>query len=252
MKLAEVPMKLANFVYMELQGADAKQAERFYSELLGWDFQDLPKSPIPYALIKSGVENVGGMTKGSGSPHWLAYIGVSDVAAATAKAKALGAKVEVDTRAFGELGKLSILVDPSGARVGLWESASTELAKNEWGAVIDHKDLLELRWFASTSSMSDGGFMATLCLFASEAESARPGRLLIDATKFQHAFGGGIMEWRNAHIVPRYGAAGVRRLAFVMPPNFPKAGAEEYEGPAVFPTRWFTDRQEALSWLRGE
>jgi len=244
-------MKPAKFVYMELQGVDATQAERFYSELLGWDFLDVPKAPIPYALIKSGAENVGGMTKGSGSPHWLAYIGVPDVAAATAKAKALGAKVEIDAQAFGEFGKLSVLVDPAGARVGLWESASTELAKNEWGAVIDYKDVLELRWFSSTSTMSDGGFMATLCLFAQAAESVRSKCLLIDATKFQHTFGSGIMEWRDAHIVPRYGAAGVRKLAFVMPPNFPKAGAEEYEGPAVFPTKWFTDRQEAIGWLRG-
>jgi len=33
-------------------------------------------------------------------------------------------------------------------------------------------DVLELRWLPSTASMSDGGFMATLCLFAWEAERA--------------------------------------------------------------------------------
>jgi hypothetical protein len=58
------------------------------------------------------------------------------------------------------------------------------------------------------------------------------------------------MEWRDAHIIPRYGAAGVRKFAFLMPPAFPQAGSETVEGPAIFPTRWFVDRTEAFTWLR--
>jgi hypothetical protein len=94
--------------------------------------------------------------------------------------------------------------------------------------------------------------MATLCLFVWEAERARPRALLIDATEFKHTFGPGVMEWRDAHIIPRYGAAGVRRFAFLMPTGFPGAGAEAVEGPAVFPTKWFVDRHAALAWLRTE
>ena len=243
-------MRAMGFVYMELQVPDAGQVQSFYSDLLGWQFQDVPASPVPYASISSGGESIGGVTKASGAPQWLGYIGVPDVAAATAKAKALGASIEVDSQPVGTLGKLSVLIDPAGARVGLWQAASVESRRNEWGAVIDHKDLLELRWFSSTSSMTDGGFMATLCLFAAEAERARSTRLLIDATEFKHTFGNGVMEWRDAHIIPRYGAAGVRKFAFVMPAGFPRAGTEAHEGPAVFPTRWFTDRPAALAWLR--
>ena len=124
------------------------------------------------------------------------------------------------------------------------------LAENEWGEIVDHSGVLELRWHASTA-MTDGGFMATLCLFASEAERRRPRGLLIDATNFNHAFGPGIMQWRDAHIIPRYGASGARRFAFVMPPGFPNAGRETTEGNAVFPTRWFVDRDQALAWLLG-
>ena len=127
----------------------------------------------------------------------------------------------------------------------------TELVGNEWGVILRHEGagLLELRWLVTTAEMTDGGFMATLCLFAWEAEKARPRRLLIDATRFRHRFGEGVMEWRDAQIIPRYGAAGVRRFAFHMAAGFPKAGSEEVEGPAVFPTRWFVDRQSALDWL---
>jgi len=126
------------------------------------------------------------------------------------------------------------------------------MVQNDWGVIVDHSDVLELRWLRSTSTMTDGGFMATLCLFATEAEKARPRALFIDATQFEHTFGPGIMEWRDAHIIPRYGAAGVRRFAFLMPVGFPRAGAEAVEGPAVFPTKWFVDRREAFEWLRGK
>lgn len=126
---------------------------------------------------------------------------------------------------------------------------SKEIVKNEWGVIVQHKEFLELRWFASTANMKDGGFMATLCLFVSEAEKARPRGALIDAAEFRHKFGPGVMEWRDAHIVPRYGGAGVRKFAFVMPAAFPDAGKEAVEGPAIFPTRWFVSRDEAIRWL---
>jgi predicted enzyme related to lactoylglutathione lyase len=58
-----------------------------------------------------------------GSPSsWLAYVEVDDVAAATRKAKALGAKVMVDVKEIPEAGTMSIIVDPTGAALGLWKS----------------------------------------------------------------------------------------------------------------------------------
>ena len=128
--------------------------------------------------------------------------------------------------------------------------SAAERVRNEWGVIVDHTDLLELRWLPSTSTMTDGAFMATLCLFASEAEKARRPGLFIEATEFRHALGPGVLAWRDAHIIPRYGAAGVRKFAFIMPSGFPDAGKEAVEGPAVFPTKWFLNRQEAMSWLR--
>jgi hypothetical protein len=124
-----------------------------------------------------------------------------------------------------------------------------ELVRNEWGAIGQHAGFVELRWLPDAPPMSDGAFMATLCLLATEAEKERPRGLLIDAVTFRHSFGPGVMAWRDASVVPRYGAAGVRRFAFVMPPSFPGAGTESVEGPAVFTTRWFTVRDEAVRWL---
>lgn len=130
---------------------------------------------------------------------------------------------------------------------------AVELVRNPWGAIILHQSekILELRWLPST--MTDNAFKATLALFASEAEKARPSFLLIDATEFRHTFAAGVMEWRNDAIIPRYGAAGVKKFAFLMPEDFPntmESGAQEaVDGPAVFPTAWFSIRERALKWL---
>jgi len=127
------------------------------------------------------------------------------------------------------------------------------VADNEWGVIRQHPDLLELRWLPSSAAMSDGAFMATLCLLALEAERLRPRAILVDATDFRHRFEGPhVMQWRDAHVVPRYGAAGVRRFALVMPEGFPDVGKVATEGPAVFPTKYFGDRASALAWLRAQ
>jgi hypothetical protein len=129
---------------------------------------------------------------------------------------------------------------------------ANEVVENAWGVIVQHADVLELRWLPSTARMTDGGFMATLCLFAWEAEKSRPRGLFIDAIDFKHDFvnADSVMAWRDAHIIPRYGAASVSRFAFLMPTDFPDAGKEAVEGPAIFPTRWFVNRQEAMTWLR--
>ena len=130
-----------------------------------------------------------------------------------------------------------------------------ELVRNEWGVILRHADggPLELRWLPTTASMTDGGFMATLCLFVHEAERIRPRTLLIDATEFHHEFGPGVMEWRDENIIPRYGEAGVKKFAFIVSPGFPgtvEAGAQPaVEGSATFPTGWFSTRERAYQWL---
>ena len=131
---------------------------------------------------------------------------------------------------------------------------SSTLARNEWGEIVHHESerILELRWLPA--QMTDGAFKATLALFAWHAETVRPSFLLIDATRFRRQFGPGVMQWRDDCIIPRYGAAGAHKFAFHVPAGFPGTmeggGKEVFEGPAIFPTAWFSERANALSWLR--
>jgi predicted enzyme related to lactoylglutathione lyase len=56
---------------------------------------------------------------------WLPYVGVDDIKASTAKAKSLGAKVIVDVREVPGYGQMSVLSDPTGATIALWEPKKT-------------------------------------------------------------------------------------------------------------------------------
>jgi predicted enzyme related to lactoylglutathione lyase len=68
-----------------------------------------------YTLIDVGGGTGGGMTadKAPGAPpHWLAYVGVDDVRAATQKARELGAKVVMDVMDVAQYGTRKITRSP--------------------------------------------------------------------------------------------------------------------------------------------
>ena len=113
------------FVHVELHTNDLARAKDFYSKLFDWKLQD---APMPgggsYTLIQVGTGTGGGMTVNQAPgvpPHWLAYVGVDDVRASTRKAKDLGAKVVVDVMEVGEYGSMSVISDPTGATLALWQ-----------------------------------------------------------------------------------------------------------------------------------
>jgi uncharacterized protein len=101
-----------------------QKARAFYGGLLGWMYRDVAMPSESYAFISVDGTTVGGIasTRGSAS-SWLPYVGVADVGATTAKARALGGEIEIDRQAFLGLGTLSVIRDPTGARVGLWQEA---------------------------------------------------------------------------------------------------------------------------------
>jgi len=75
-------------------------------------------------MIEVGTSTGGSMTinQAPGTPsHWMAYVGVDDVRAATKKAKDLGAKVVVDVMEVGEYGTMSVITDPTGAAIAMWQ-----------------------------------------------------------------------------------------------------------------------------------
>jgi hypothetical protein len=53
---------------------------------------------------------------------WLAYVDVDDIHASTEKARSLGAQIVKDVTEVPDMGWLTILMDPTGAALGLWQT----------------------------------------------------------------------------------------------------------------------------------
>jgi predicted enzyme related to lactoylglutathione lyase len=113
------------FVHVELHTPNLPEARKFYESLFGWQLSDIamPGGGGNYTLIGVG-EGVGGgmMADTDVPPHWLAYVGVDDVRAKTDRAKSLGAVVIQDVMDVGEYGRMSVIKDPTGAIVALWQA----------------------------------------------------------------------------------------------------------------------------------
>jgi len=113
------------FVHVELNTTDVKKAKAFYGALFSWTLEDVPMGPEnSYTMIKIGEGTAGGILKHPvpGAPSaWLAYVLVDDIAAATKKAKSLGANVMTDVTEVMGMGQFSVLIDPTGAAIALWQ-----------------------------------------------------------------------------------------------------------------------------------
>ena len=114
------------FVHVELMSTDVNRSKEFYGKLFDWKMQDMPNPATgTYTLINVGEGTDGGMMKNPmpGAPSsWMAYVLVDDVKAATSKAKSLGANVMKDVNEVPNMGWFSIITDPTGAMLGLWQA----------------------------------------------------------------------------------------------------------------------------------
>jgi predicted enzyme related to lactoylglutathione lyase len=110
------------FVHLELATNDLAKAKTFYKELFDWKLKEMPE--FDYTLIEVGEGTGGGMMKNPvpGAPsHWLAYVLVDDLAVSTQKAKSLGATIVKEITEVPNMGLFSVLVDPTGAALALWQ-----------------------------------------------------------------------------------------------------------------------------------
>ena len=130
------------------------------------------------------------------------------------------------------------------------------VASDPWSQIIYYDDWnsLELRWLPSTANAADSDLKTTMEVFAHEAVNRTPKTLIVDTTEFRHAWGDGMMQWRDTEIIPLYNQAGVAKFAFIANAQYPlptvEAGATPApDGPANFPTGWFKTREAAYQWL---
>lgn len=111
------------FIHVELATEDLPRAKQFYKILFDWKLEEIPG--MNYTMINVGEGTGGGMMENPVpgiSSHWLPYVLVDDVAAMTKKAKSLGASIAKDVTEVPDASWFSVIVDPTGAELGLWQT----------------------------------------------------------------------------------------------------------------------------------
>lgn len=112
------------FVHVELMTSNVDKAKAFYGKLFDWKLEDMNMGDMTYTMIKVGDGTGGGLMKNpmpNEGSMWVAYVNVDDLKAATAKAKSLGATIIKDQIEVKGGGSFSIIIDPTGAMLGLWK-----------------------------------------------------------------------------------------------------------------------------------
>lgn len=111
--------------WVDLSTSDTGQARAFYGALLGWEAEDAnPEFGGYFNFTKDGVRVAGCLAKQPDVPMpdaWTVYLSTDDAAKTVDAAAAGGATVIAPAMAVGTLGSMALLVDPTGAFVGLWQ-----------------------------------------------------------------------------------------------------------------------------------
>ena len=105
-------------VHLELHTRDLPHAAAFYALACGWP----PERVEGYLALRLGGRLGGGIVEcGTSRALWLPYVEVGDVAAATERARALGASVTLEPRE-GPTGWRSVVSTPAAGELAFWQS----------------------------------------------------------------------------------------------------------------------------------
>jgi len=123
--MAEKPVP-GTFCWNELMTKDAAAAKSFYAALFGWKMADMPMPNGRYTILKHGGKDVGGLMQigpemGEAPSHWMGYVLVGNVDAATRKAGLLGAKVHIGGMDIPGVGRFGLFEDPTGAMLSVFQ-----------------------------------------------------------------------------------------------------------------------------------
>jgi predicted enzyme related to lactoylglutathione lyase len=107
--------------WIDTSQRDLDAATRFYGALFGWEFEE--RMPGRYLIATLNGLDVAGMAhQPDDEPSWNTYIQVDSADWATNDAIQLGGKALVPPFDVADAGRMSVIVDPTGAVFCTWES----------------------------------------------------------------------------------------------------------------------------------
>ena len=112
---------------------DPKRSAAFYSAVFGFNVFDLPNHDGAEHLILSSDDYaraaIHTLPPSQHHSHWLNFVRVVDAVETSAKAVELGGRVVVEPFVDRHGGKIAVIVDPTGAAVGVmeWSDSDTKV-----------------------------------------------------------------------------------------------------------------------------
>jgi predicted enzyme related to lactoylglutathione lyase len=116
--------------WVDLQTSDQAAAKAFYSGLFGWTYDDQPMpdgqlysmAMLRGHMVAAIAPQPPEMAAAGAPPMWNTYLAVDSADEATAKVEAAGGKVGMAPFDVMDAGRMSFVLDPSGAAVALWQA----------------------------------------------------------------------------------------------------------------------------------
>ncbi len=117
------------FCWSELCSHNWKDGKAFYTSLFNWGYDDQPIGEnLYYTMLQKQGDDIAAMYEmdqeqvTAGVPsYWLAYITVDNVDECALKAQSLGAEIIAGPHDVMDAGRISMIKDPGGATVALWQ-----------------------------------------------------------------------------------------------------------------------------------
>ena len=164
------------FCWADLATTDVEGAKKFYTTILGLTSVDMPMGDMggSYVMLQKNGKMVCAlfqmppdMLEAVPFPHWRTYISVEDADEGAKKAAELDGNVLMDAMDVFDAGRTSMIQDPTGAAVALWQP------KAHIGAQV-FGEPGTLGWFELLTSDTDAAakFYAGLLGWTRESGSA--------------------------------------------------------------------------------
>lgn len=114
--------------WIDLEQDDPEAAAAFYGGFFGWDLADRMPPGLPghyFAATLRGKDVAGIGSRPEGAPpevSWRTYVWVDSADDAAARAWELGGTVTAGPMDVMDAGRMAVIQDPEGARIGVWEA----------------------------------------------------------------------------------------------------------------------------------
>ncbi len=125
-----MPHPHGTFTWADSVVPDVAEGRQFYAAVLGWEASAVAApDAMAYTMFTKDGKVVAGMGPLTSSqqemgipPMWTSYVGVDDVDAIAARAAELGGNVVMPPMDIMEAGRMTYMMDPTGAAIGFWQA----------------------------------------------------------------------------------------------------------------------------------